>query len=223
MVSNSRGIVALKELRPYLRLLEAYDGDHFRQSDRDSILRSGFYAFCTTVMILSTFATNVLATWDLFDNGNDVKSIAIALPTLLGFLQLGVTFITLTMQSRALKGIIEQLQSLIDQREFFIYFWDIFFYRARIKCYGADFEQFRSVYWGLLVLFLFLTPSNRMYKLKAISSNLSECGKQTCAIHHHFIQTSMCCSCCHVFIIGVVSYIICHLWLSTAVVMAIAY
>lgn len=157
-MANSSGIRTLNKSRPFVRLLDGYDLDHFRQRDWRSILRGSFDAFCTTSIVLSLLTVDVVAFWYLIDNDENVKFFAIALPTALAFMHLELTFIVLVMKRRTFNRAIDQLQALVDQRKVLhpphLYFLTACFWYDHNKSPAGDFSF------------------HRLYKLQAIIANL---------------------------------------------------
>lgn len=116
-MSDSSEFLVLVEFDPFHRLLSAYNGDHFHNSDWRSISRSVIYALGTTLIMAMMLGWVVLLSWYLLDHTNNVKMFIIAVPVLVTSLQVQLTFIAMVMKNRSVTATIDQLQRAVGQRE----------------------------------------------------------------------------------------------------------
>lgn len=116
---NSREIRVLNAFRPFLRLLTAFNRNHFRHNNWRSIVRSVFYAFGAMVAVIANSAWIVLLAWYLFETEAELKKFVVAIPMLVTLLQIKLTFIALMMEHRTITETIDQLHRVINQSKFF--------------------------------------------------------------------------------------------------------
>lgn len=121
-MSASIKIHALNGLKPYLRLIQAYNDENFRDHNWRNILNSVFYAFCATGVIILLPIFILLAVWYLIENDADLIKVVIAVPLLATLLQMELAFITLLMKNRMAIEMIDRLQQVIDKSEFLKHF-----------------------------------------------------------------------------------------------------
>lgn len=121
-MSASNKIHALNGLKPYLRLIQAYNDENFRDHNWRNILNSVFYAFCATDVIILLPIFILLAVWYLIENDADLIKVVIAVPLLATLLQMELAFITLLMKNRMAIEMIDRLQQVIDKSEFLKHF-----------------------------------------------------------------------------------------------------
>lgn len=116
-MSDSAGINVLNKLKPYLRLIQAYNHEHFHGHHWRTMVNSVIYAFCATVMIVLLPIFIMLAVWYLIENDADLIKVVIAIPLLATLLQMELAFITLIVKNRIVIEMIERLQQVIDKSE----------------------------------------------------------------------------------------------------------
>lgn len=114
---NATKARVLDELRPYLRLLTAFNRDHFRHSDWHSILHSALYAFGAAMILIGMPIYNALLAWHLFDNGFEWTLCVVGLPLMATIIQFEMTFISMMLKNQAITESIELLQRAVDQRK----------------------------------------------------------------------------------------------------------
>lgn len=116
-MDNFDKLSILNDLKPCLRLLTAYKFNNFERKNWRYILHTIFYGFFSTMTILATATYVTLGIWDLVNNGDDLETISAALPVLIGFLQMAMTYIALMWTSSAIVETITQLDTVIKQRK----------------------------------------------------------------------------------------------------------
>lgn len=117
-VSNK--IHVLSAFDAYLRLFSAYDCNNFRDNNWQSISHYVCSVFCvTTIAILLPIFVS-LSIWNLIENEENLEKIVVALPILLTFTQMEISFIVMIIKNRTTTATISQLQRVVDQREFLI-------------------------------------------------------------------------------------------------------
>lgn len=118
-MSNSSEIRVLNAFVPFLRLLTAFNCNHFRHKNWRSIVRSVFDAFGATVTVTANFAWIILITWYLFETEAELKKFVVAIPMLVTLLQIELTFIALMMKHHTITETVDQLHRMINRSEFF--------------------------------------------------------------------------------------------------------
>lgn len=115
---NPSQIRVLAKFDPFLRLLKAFNSDSFRCcTNWRCSLRSVFYSFSSTVIIVMMFIWIVLLAWHLLENHANPKRFVASVPILATLLQITFTFIDLMMKNKMIAETIEQFQRVVDQRE----------------------------------------------------------------------------------------------------------
>lgn len=117
-MENPKKTRALEHFRPYLRLLEAYNSEHFHHRDWRSLLCRISYALCATAMVLLLPIYVSLAIWHLIETSVDLKTFVAQIPIQYSLLQMTVILTTLVAKNRTIAETLTKLQHLIDQREF---------------------------------------------------------------------------------------------------------
>lgn len=119
-------INVLCEFKRYLPLLTAYNSENSGQSNRNTIKRSIFYAFCGTLipLFIALFAT--LATWYLIEKDANLKEFVASLPLTMGLVNNVITSIALMIRSRDISESIAQMNSVVNQREYFCLLFCLF-------------------------------------------------------------------------------------------------
>lgn len=119
---NKSKIRVLSEYNPYLRLLSAYNPiNNSDQRDRHYFVRNAFGA---TMNIFFLFTFSLSISWHAFANGIDLKKFVVALPLVMSIVRMAVTFIALMLKNSIISETIDQLQRVVDQRE-----WPFPFFR----------------------------------------------------------------------------------------------
>lgn len=116
-MEKHRDIRILSEFRPYLRLLTAYDRNHYRQRNSGRTLRSLYYPIATTSVVFGIPFMVILAVWHVIDNGGNLGMITVALPVQTSIIQMEITFISLMMKSRTISKTFDKIQEIIDRRK----------------------------------------------------------------------------------------------------------
>lgn len=114
---NVSEFCVLSAFRPFLRLLNAFNRDHFCYKDCCSKLRSVFYVICATMMVLLIAVVIIFAFWYLIEINASMKSFFVSLPILFSTLQMGLTFIALLLTNSTITNTVNRLQELIVQRK----------------------------------------------------------------------------------------------------------
>lgn len=115
-MENSNKIQILTKFSAYLRLLTVYNHKTIIHRNWRCIVHNILYLLCSTMIILLPFIYISLGIWYLFENDADFKKFVVALPLLLGLLQIEVTFIAMLMKNHIINKTINQLQRVVDQR-----------------------------------------------------------------------------------------------------------
>lgn len=116
----SREIRVLEKFGPCLRILTAFNLDHFRHNDPQYIRHSIFY-LCVSIIILVALPTwIVVISWYLIENDFEWILCVVAVPIVVSILQLDATFIAMMFMNHTVTETIAQLQRAIDQREWFL-------------------------------------------------------------------------------------------------------
>lgn len=118
-MTNFREFRVLDKLSSYLRLLNAYNRDNFRDSNWRSILQSGLYTFGATMIIIANFSWIVLVAWYLFETHAEWRTCVIAVPIMVTILQLELIFDAMMVKNHTITETIDQVQRLVDRRKSF--------------------------------------------------------------------------------------------------------
>lgn len=123
MDSQFNKICVLNAFGPFLRLLKAYNFEncHYCDSWRQTV-RGILDALCLTSMIPQVPILVILGLWYLVENSADLKKIVASLPMLFSLLQMSLTFTAMIIKNRTISDTIDQVQSVVDEREFFKFF-----------------------------------------------------------------------------------------------------
>lgn len=142
----------LNACQPFLRILQAYNLEIFRQNNwRSSI----FYAILTSVLVQALPMLMILALWYLIEVKADLKHFAASLPLILTLLQVEMTFIAMIINNRAITKTIDQVQKVINQR----------------KIHRIIFATTKHC----LLPVLFFLKLNRTFRIDSFSSTLQQC------------------------------------------------
>lgn len=117
-MANSNKLIVLKEFRPILRALKAYNLENFHQTDRRQLYQNICYSvgsFIGTILIISF---SVLGIWYLFDIHAGWHEFFVYCPLIAGSMHISITWLGLTATNVEISEAIDQLQNVIDQREF---------------------------------------------------------------------------------------------------------
>lgn len=115
MDTRSGRICVLHAFRPYLRLLTAFNYEHFRHS---SWGQSVSYAICLTVMILFVLVLIILGFWYLIEINAGLRKAVVSLPILFSLLQMEIAFIAMVANNSNILKMIDGIQKVIDQSKF---------------------------------------------------------------------------------------------------------
>lgn len=116
-MNDSKQIRVLSGFVPFLRLLNAYVSDNFRQSGWRRILESIFYAMCASVMITSLPFVGCSIVWLLIENDMEWIKCVVAVPLLFSLVQMVLTCVAMMIKNRSINVMIDQLQRVVDARE----------------------------------------------------------------------------------------------------------
>lgn len=108
----------LNEFKPNLRLLTAYNHEHYHHADWIGWLQSVCCAFGATFTFLSQCVIIVLGVWYLIENSDGKQSLFVALPVQVSVVQMALTYIALIWKNRAIVETINELDTVINQRTF---------------------------------------------------------------------------------------------------------
>lgn len=117
-MSNTNKICVFSGIRLYLPIFEAYDSNIFHCKHWRHRLRRISYAFCSTVMIISSLSCVILMIWHKIESDIDLKRFVNLLPFVFTLLQFGLTFIVWIIEHTTIIETINRLQRVVDQREF---------------------------------------------------------------------------------------------------------
>lgn len=130
----------LNGFRVYLRFLNSFNRDNFRQNDRHDYLRSVVLAL-TTLMMFIIFPIHItFDIWGMFDNRANVKKAITVFPLIVSTLQLYLSSLVMLAKNRVITEIIQQIQSIIDQR----------------RCYGISAIDWSSSFLALRLIEAFV-------------------------------------------------------------------
>lgn len=119
-MENSSKIRVLNEFNLPLRLLDAYNDEHFRHSAWQRNLRSVGIALLTTMLCVSQLTIFTLSLWYLIESDVDLGKFVAVTAILISLSQANVLIIALIMKNRIIREIIYRLQKAVDQRKSFI-------------------------------------------------------------------------------------------------------
>lgn len=109
----------LKEYRPYQRILEAFNGQHFRDHSYRHTVQNVRYAACVSAMLMSMVAVLVLCCWYCVETEFDVKMLSFSVPVILSLMQMLLTHFALMRKNCSIHATVEHLQQVIHERESF--------------------------------------------------------------------------------------------------------
>lgn len=119
MKTNNQ-ITILTKFYPYLRLIQAYRPENFRQNGSwCCTVQSAVAIFGATIMIGSMSIGAILMAWNLVENGDDVKVLVVSSPILLSLILVDLSFLALVWKHDTITEVIERIQELIGQRKHF--------------------------------------------------------------------------------------------------------
>lgn len=106
-------IRVLNKLWPFLRILTAYDSDHFKHNNWQRVYYTVFAMLHNSV--LWTFI--VLVVRYLIEIDANLELFAITAPKLMSILQMAITSLAMLLQRRNIIETIDCLQSAVNQRK----------------------------------------------------------------------------------------------------------
>lgn len=104
----------------YLRVINAFDAEHFGQDKWRVSVRSVCYAIGAASVIVILPTAIMLMLWFLIETDADEKKIVATLPLIVSVLQVLFTFIALMMERRILFETIDRIQTAINERKFLV-------------------------------------------------------------------------------------------------------
>lgn len=107
----------LRRFKPYLRLLQACNFEHFHHHNWRSTLRSICHGFCAILINGLTVTMIILAIWYVFEDGYEFGRLIIVLPIQTSIFQLETTFLSLMRKNRTIHETFECVEFMIDRRE----------------------------------------------------------------------------------------------------------
>lgn len=110
----------LKEFRPYLRILNAFNFENFQKPDGIQIVTNVIYATLVGLFTISTCLILSLGYWNFIDTHFQMDIISTTLPVLLTILQIVFTQLSLTLRSRLITETIHHFQEVVDDSKCFI-------------------------------------------------------------------------------------------------------
>lgn len=194
-MNDCNKIHVLNEIKSYFRIITAFNRENFNNHDWRAIFHNSWFALCACVILICTPMNAILYTWNLAENGAELKYLVAALPIMICGLYLEIAFTSLLFKNHRICGMIEQLEVLINQRRF------IWLQRCSLANLGSG---------------LFFIDSIRRWWINAVTWYLQGRGKQFYNRHQKNIQHFMDDSYRGFHDIGNVSNIICYFWSSSA-------
>lgn len=135
-MDGSNEIHSLHKLRPFIRLLNAYDSDQFRHHNNCNYLKSAFYVFWTSVIAVANFFWFILIAWNLHENDYKWSKCVVSVPILISVLHIASTFIAMIAQNRNIIELFNQMQRIVNQRTllskiiiFYLFDWSNGYFR----------------------------------------------------------------------------------------------
>lgn len=113
----------LKEYRPYLRILAAFNAGNFHAKRLRPLIGNIRYAVCVAVMFVSMAALAILSYWHCMENESNVDILSDSLPVIMSLSQMLLTHVSLMLRNRLIHATVEHLQGIVDEREFFFGFF----------------------------------------------------------------------------------------------------
>lgn len=114
-------IVVLTAFNPFLRLLQAYNADNFKPSERIQMFENLCFAFGVTMLIAVLPTSMILTMWYFFDDTSTVKNIVVAAPLILTILQMFINAVASVLKNCDVTRTIGRLQGFVDCREYFLF------------------------------------------------------------------------------------------------------
>lgn len=112
---NRQQLCALHAFRPYLRLLKAFDCEHYTRHNWRSLRALDVLAVAAGVTLLIT--TTALAFWKIADVHYDMHIFLTSLPVIVSMIQVILTFLPLMLKCRKVDVAIQHLQAVISYRK----------------------------------------------------------------------------------------------------------
>lgn len=111
-------IRVLKGIRPFLRIIKAFNAENFHTNNRRSMQRSVLYAFFATLIVMLLPIYTTLCIWYLIEQ-NDLNKCVAALPALASLIQMNVIFIVSMMKNHIIIETVHHIQKVVERREYF--------------------------------------------------------------------------------------------------------
>lgn len=112
-------IRVLEGIRPFLRIIKAFNPENFHTNNRRCMQRSVFYAFFATVIILLLLIYTTLCFWYLIEQ-DDLKKFVGTLPALASILLMNGIFIVSMMKNRIIIETVHHIQEVVERREYYL-------------------------------------------------------------------------------------------------------
>lgn len=118
-MNNPDRMKVFKELKPYLRLITAFNHDNFHRCywQCTQNVKSACCALCAILIIVAIPIPVILGIWKMFEINDLIKNIA-TIPLLATLLEMDLAFIALIFKSRIVIDMIDRLQKVIDKSEY---------------------------------------------------------------------------------------------------------
>lgn len=117
-MENPRSVYVFSALKPFLRLITAFNRDNFLQKHGQNYLRGVFNAILAALTHLVLILFLLLMVWPLIKNGADLKELMVLLPMVISLFQVHSSLIGFTMANRDVTDTIKFLQHIVDRSEF---------------------------------------------------------------------------------------------------------
>lgn len=115
-MNKSAKLRIFKEVRPYFRLLNAYNRDHFRHNNWHEKARSVLVALFTTTMITIVSIHISFDLWNMIDCRDQLAKVVALFPLIIGALQTWISFLAMLMGNRTINVMTDRLQAVVDER-----------------------------------------------------------------------------------------------------------
>lgn len=110
-------ICVLKEFNQFIRILQPYNTENFKQPNRVQFIKNVCFAIVETILILSMLNVATLAAWYLVEQGAPIPKVAVGAPILLSIIPYVVAIVAFIIKNRCLIATLNQLQKVVDQRK----------------------------------------------------------------------------------------------------------
>lgn len=115
---NETEMSVFKELRPYLRLLEAFNGENFRHQNNWCLAKNILFAAFSVVIFASAAAFPAFSLWHCIENGAHFDKLSTVIPVALSIVQLVLTHVSLMLKNRLIRATIDGFQKAVTDRKF---------------------------------------------------------------------------------------------------------